>query len=178
MKREFARPPLRTLTLFGSTAIVCVWALGEGAWAGLLTALIGLVASGGMVWAVRLIATGALRKEAMGFGDVTLMMMIGTFLGWQASIITFFVSPFAALVVGAVQYVSRRDDVIPFGPFLCLAAAVVVVAWASFWMWATPLFVWGWLVPAVLIICLALLGVMLTIWRIFKEFLFGVGSAE
>ena len=56
----------------------------------LLTALIGLVGSGGIVWAVRLIGTAALRREAMGFGDVTLMMMVGTFLGWQACLIAFF----------------------------------------------------------------------------------------
>ena len=39
---------------------------------------------------MRLIGTFALRREAMGFGDVTLMMMIGTFLGWQACLILFF----------------------------------------------------------------------------------------
>ncbi len=62
---------------------------------GLFTALLGLVGSGGIVWAVRLIGTAALRREAMGFGDVTLMMMVGTFLGWQACLIAFFISPFA-----------------------------------------------------------------------------------
>ena len=47
------------------------------------------------MWAVRLIGTAALRREAMGFGDVTLMMMIGTFLGWQACSDLFFLAPFA-----------------------------------------------------------------------------------
>lgn len=178
LRREFARPPLRLMLVAGTAAVVAVWAYGESSWAGLLTALIGLVASGGIVWAVRLIGTASLRREAMGFGDVTLMMMIGTFLGWQACLITFFVSPFAALVIGVAQFILRRDDVIPFGPFLCLAAAAVVVGWAPLWMWAQPLFGWGWLVPAVLIVCLVLLGFMLTIWRIFKEFLFGVADVE
>ena len=105
----------------GTAAIVFTWALAaEANWAGMLTALIGLAASGGIVWAVRLIGTAALRREAMGFGDVTLMMMIGAFLGWQAGLIVFFLAPFAGLVVGLVQLIFRRDDVIPYGPFLCL----------------------------------------------------------
>jgi leader peptidase (prepilin peptidase)/N-methyltransferase len=173
LSREFARPPLRLLFVAGTAAIVCVWAFGTNAWAGLLTALIGLVASGGIVWAVRLMGTAALRREAMGFGDVTLMMMIGTFLGWQACLITFFVSPFAALVVGIVQFVSRRDDVIPYGPFLCLAAAGVVVLWAPIWIWAQPILEQRTLVALVLVVCLTLLGIMLAVWRMIKIGLFG-----
>jgi hypothetical protein len=130
------------------------------------------VASGGIVWAVRLIGTAALRREAMGFGDVTLMMMVGTFIGWQASLIAFFLAPFAGLLIGIAQFVLRRDDVIPYGPFLCMATAAVVIAWAPSWMWAQPMFGMGWLVPAVLVVCLAMLGVMLMIWGMIKAALF------
>lgn len=173
VRREFLRPPLSWLLLIGTTAILGVWAFALSSWAGLLTALIGLVASGGIVWAVRLIGSAALRREAMGFGDVTLMMMIGAFLGWQACMIAFFLAPFAGLFVGVAQFALRRDDVIPYGPFLCLGAAMVVVAWAPIWLWAQPLFAAGALIPLVLIVCLALLGVLLAIWRIIKTLLFG-----
>jgi prepilin signal peptidase PulO-like enzyme (type II secretory pathway) len=176
LRREFCRPPLRWFLIVGTIAIVCVWAAGDTAWAGLLTALVGLVGSGGVVWAVRLIGTAALRREAMGFGDVTLMMMVGTFLGWQACLIAFFLAPFAALLIGVAQFIFRRDDVIPYGPFLCLASAGVVVAWAPIWMWAQPLFAQGPLVPLVLAICLVLLGVMLAIWQMIKSILFGRGG--
>jgi prepilin signal peptidase PulO-like enzyme (type II secretory pathway) len=171
--RELNRPPLRWLLGFGSLAIVGVWVWNGRAWVGLYTALIGLVASGGIVWAVRLIGTAALKREAMGFGDVTLMMMIGTFLGWQACLILFFLAPFAALVIGIMQFVAHRDDQIPYGPFLCMAAIGVIVAWAPIWIWAQPMFAMGGLVPAVLVVCLALLGVMLMLWRMIKTVLFG-----
>jgi leader peptidase (prepilin peptidase)/N-methyltransferase len=170
--REFRRGPLLWLWLVGTIAITCVWSLSEKSWEGLLTALLGLVGSGCLVWAVRLIGTFSLRREAMGFGDVTLMMMIGTFLGWQACLILFFISPLPALFVGIIQLIARRDDVIPFGPFLCLAAATVVVWWAPIWLWAQPMFAQGALVPLVLGVCLILLGVMLTIWRMIKNALF------
>jgi leader peptidase (prepilin peptidase) / N-methyltransferase len=178
VSRELCRPPLGVLLVAGTLAVIGVWALGERAWAGLLTALIGLVASGGIVWAVRLIGTAALRREAMGFGDVTLMMMIGTFLGWQACLITFFLAPLPGLLVCVGQFVLRRDDVIPYGPYLCLGAAGVIIAWAPIWMWAQPLFALGWLVPAVLVVCLVLMGVMLAIWRMIKELIIGAGAAE
>jgi leader peptidase (prepilin peptidase) / N-methyltransferase len=176
--REFGRPPLLWLLIVGSAAIVGVWAFGGQRWAGLLTALIGLVGGGGIVWAVRLIGTAALRREAMGFGDVTLMMMVGTFLGWQACLIAFFLAPPAGIVIGIAQFVLRRDDVIPYGPFLCLGSAAVVVFWGPIWVWAQPLFEVGPLVPVVLAVCLVMLGLMLGVWRIFKLFLFGDGDAE
>jgi prepilin signal peptidase PulO-like enzyme (type II secretory pathway) len=166
------------MLLMGTVAIACLWAVGGGAWAGLLTALVGLATSGGIVWAVRLIGTAALRREAMGFGDVTLMMMVGTFLGWQACLMAFFLAPFAALVIGVAQFVFRRDDVIPYGPFLCLASAAVVVAWAPIWTWAQPLFGQGALVPLVLIVCLMLLGVMLAVWQAIKTALFGAARFD
>jgi prepilin signal peptidase PulO-like enzyme (type II secretory pathway) len=173
LRREFARPPLRWLLVVGTAAIVCIWAVGGGPWAGLLTALVGLVGGGGIVWAVRIVGTASLRREAMGFGDVTLMMMVGTFLGWQACLIAFFLSPFAALVIGLAQFTFRRDDVIPYGPFLCAASAAVVVAWPAVWNWAVPLFFHPLLVLSVLMVCLILLGLMLAVWRMIKIALFG-----
>jgi prepilin signal peptidase PulO-like enzyme (type II secretory pathway) len=174
--RELRRPPLAAIVNVGVAAICVAWvAIGESGRTGLVAALVGLVVSGGLVWAVRLIGTAALRREAMGFGDVTLMMMVGTFLGWQACLIAFFLAPFAALLIGLAQFILRRDDVIPYGPFLCLASAAVVVAWAPIWMWAQPLFAQGPLVPLVLVICLVLLGLMLAIWQMIKTALFGRG---
>jgi len=171
--RELTRPPLGLIALLGSLAVACVWWLGGAAWLGLLTALVGMAVSGGLVWIVRLVGTAALQREAMGFGDVTLMMMVGAFLGWQAGLIIFFVAPFAGLLVGVLQLVVRRDDVIPYGPFLCLGALVTMVWWADFW---TPrmqdVFRIDWLVPVVLLVGFGLLGLMLAVWQKVKRALF------
>jgi hypothetical protein len=72
VRRELWRSPLREILIIGTVAIVAVWALAPvGNWAGLLTSLVGLAASGGIVWAVRLIGSAALRKEAMASGIVS-----------------------------------------------------------------------------------------------------------
>ena len=159
--REFLRPPLGAIAWPGSVAIALAWWWGSAAWTGLLTSLVGLAMSGGMIWAVRLVGTAALRREAMGFGDVTLMMMVGTFVGWQASVVTFFVAAVMGVVVGLLQAVLLRDDEIPYGPSLCLGTLVVVVSWAYVWNNTWFAFHFGMLVPAVMIGCVLLMGPML-----------------
>jgi leader peptidase (prepilin peptidase) / N-methyltransferase len=174
-RRELARSPLVWIALAGTAFIVAVWWRGGAAWVGLLTALVGMIGGGAMVWAIRIVGSAALRREALGFGDVTLMMMVGAFLGWQAGVIAFFLSPFAALAVGVLQMVLRRNDEIFYGPFLCLATLAVMVRWGSFWNVDSPLpqiCGEGWLVPVVLAVGVVLLGAMLVIWRNIKEALF------
>ncbi len=87
---ERASYGLLGLALAGSAAIAGVWWMGGPRWAGLASGLAGVVVGGGLVWIIRILGTVAMGREAMGFGDVTLMAMIGAFLGWQAAIIVFF----------------------------------------------------------------------------------------
>ncbi|MBN2475390.1 MAG: prepilin peptidase [Pirellulales bacterium] len=166
--REPVTYAILAMGLVGSLVITAVWFWGELRWVGLLSALVGMAAAGGLVWMVRIIGSAALRREAMGFGDVTLMAMIGTFLGWQACPVVFFLAPFAALVVGVSQWVLRRDNEIPYGPYLCLAAVVLIARWPAIWDWLAPFFI-GWLVPAMVLCCLALLGLMLALWQRIRE---------
>lgn len=48
-----------------------------------------LIGSGLILW-IALLAETALRKEAMGFGDVKLLGGIGAFLGWQGAVFSIF----------------------------------------------------------------------------------------
>ena len=75
------------------------WLIAHPHLHGLLSSLAGIIVGGGIVWLVRIIGERVMRRETMGFGDVILMAMIGSFLGWQATIIVFFVAPFCSLVV-------------------------------------------------------------------------------
>jgi len=72
--------------------------------------------------------------------------------------------------------VLRRGDEIPYGPFLCLATAAVVVQWGWLWPRTEALFSLGVVVPIVLILCLALLGVVLAIWRLIKIHVLGMSE--
>jgi leader peptidase (prepilin peptidase) / N-methyltransferase len=176
--RESAWWKLLVLAAIGAAAIGLVWHFAGGErWQALLTSLVGLAFGGGLIWAVRVVGWVALRKEAMGFGDVTLMAMIGAFLGWQACLIIFFLSPFAALLIALTQWLvtGRRD--IAFGPYLCFSALLVVLFWTEFWARFGPLFQAGWLLPMILSACLLLMMGLLMMWRLFEQAIFG-GAEE
>jgi leader peptidase (prepilin peptidase)/N-methyltransferase len=77
-------------------------------------------------------------REAMGFGDVKFIAMIGAFLGWQAVLLTVFVASILGAVLGLFQKLVLRDSwlqPLPFGPYLAVGAFVwlffgkAIVAW-------------------------------------------------
>ena len=67
-----------------------------------------------------------------------------------------------------MNLIFRRDHEIPYGPFLCLAAVGVIIAWNSVWDVALPYFRLGWVVPLVIVACLAMMAVLLTFIRLIK----------
>ncbi len=163
---------LLLLGMAGSAAIAFLWMSGgPDRWTTLLSSLLGLAAGLVTIWTIRIAGALILRREAMGFGDVTLMGMIGAFLGWQPSLMVFFIGPFFGLAPGIAQLLFRRHRqvAIPYGPFLCAGAASVVVFWAALWEWGEHLFEQGWLVPIVLGICAPMLIVLLVLLQLVKR---------
>jgi leader peptidase (prepilin peptidase) / N-methyltransferase len=157
------------LTLWIAVAAILALAaatLSTAHWAGLLTALVGMAAGGGVIWIVRIIGSAVLHKEAMGFGDVTLMAMIGAFFGWQACLMVFFVAPFFGLLFAVGNYVLHQEREIPYGPFLCLGALAVMLKWPWFWAGTVDLFSLGWLVPALLAVCFVLMALLLWVYTL------------
>jgi hypothetical protein len=129
-----------------------------------------MVFGGGLIWAVRIVGSSALGQEAMGFGDVTLMAMIGAFTGWQATLIIFFLAPFAAVLISVTQWLLTRRKDIAFGPYLCLAALFTVVDWGDIWMRsAGRVFELGWFIPVMVPICLVLMAGMLSVLRLLRQ---------
>ncbi len=107
----------------------------------MLNSLLGIVIGGGIIY-----LTGALfdliyfkllkkppiqgETSSMGGGDVKFLAMIGSFLGWQRALITFFLAPFFGVVIGIINLVSKKDHTIPYGPFLAIAA-LISMFWTS-----------------------------------------------
>ena len=177
MIRHRFGPRLSALTAMALLGTGVVWERGGVHWQAVLSAWVGMAIGAGMVWLVRIVGSLALGQEAMGFGDVTLMGMIGAFLGWQPSLLIFFLAPFTGVLIAVSQWLLTGRKDIAYGPFLCLAALLVIVGWASIWPgWGFPLFALGWLVPLILFFSLFLLGGLLWVLQRFKA-AWGPGDA-
>ncbi|MDP2981233.1 MAG: prepilin peptidase [Candidatus Omnitrophota bacterium] len=66
-------------------------------------------------------------KESMGLGDVELMAMLGAFLGWKMAILIFFLAPFFGAPIGIYMKFVKKEDIIPYGPYISLAGFVAMV---------------------------------------------------
>jgi len=169
--RDSAWWKMLILSAVGTAGILAAWHGGGPRWQALLTSLVGLAVGGLLVWAVRIVGWVGLHKEAMGFGDVTLLAMIGSFLGWQPCFLIPFFSAFIALAGALTQWVLTGRREIPFGPYLCLAALLVVVDWVEIWAFANPYFATG-LLPALSAVCLMLMLGLLMLWRLIEQAVF------
>jgi len=92
-----------------------------------LASLLGILVGGGLIYLCALIGKVVLKKDAMGFGDVKLMGVIGGFLGWKLSVTTFFMAPFLGLLFAIPKLVFNKERMIPYGPFLSLAAFICLL---------------------------------------------------
>ena len=146
------------------------WFVAHPHWHGLFSSLLGLIVGGGTVWIVRILGHWAFQREAMGFGDVILMAMIGSFLGWQASLMVFFlVAPICALVATSITFTLRSSREIPFGPYLSVGAMIVVLGWNPYFSKFETFFSRGPLLPIVFLLMGLLFAPLLVLTRFVKQ---------
>lgn len=88
--------------------------------------MIGFLAGGSLFYIVAVLSRGG-----MGGGDIKMMAMVGSFLGWKAVLLTTFAGSLIGSVAGIFLMAFRgkgRKTKIPFGPFLALGAVISVFA--------------------------------------------------
>jgi len=111
-------------------------------WAGLLAAVMGIspvslpdavigamagyLALWSLYWVFKLL-TG---KEGMGYGDFKLLAALGAWLGWQYLPVVVLLSSVVGLVFAVSMMASgsvKRDQGIPFGPYLAIAGWIALL---------------------------------------------------
>lgn len=138
---------------------------------GLISSLLGILVGGGVIWLLRVIGQWAWKREVMGFGDVVLMAMIGSFLGWQPTLLVFFVAPFCGLLATVASLRLFRSREIPYGPYLSLAALLVLLFWRPYFSHFESWFSLGPLIIVQAFVMLLLLGLSLFLIRGIKRLL-------
>lgn len=127
------REPRNVILVAGVLLLCTAWWWGGDRWAAITTAAVGLAVGGGMIWGIRATASRAMGREAMGMGDVTLMAMIGTWLGWQPCLLVLYCTVFVGLASALVHLVRHGETEFPFGPSLCMATVLVLMFWRPLW---------------------------------------------
>jgi len=92
--------------------------------------LLGSLVGAGIFLIITLLGGIIAGKEAMGFGDVKLMGALGLFFGWMDMIAVSLISFLLAGVIIVGLLVSKKkktDEYIPFGPFIVMAAFIVMI---------------------------------------------------
>ena len=93
--------------------------------AALILSLLGMLVGAGSIWLMGAAGKAVFKKDAMGFGDVKLMGMLGGFLGPVGVLMAILLACVVGAVVGVLGWVVTRSHYIPFGPFLSLGAVAV-----------------------------------------------------
>jgi len=89
------------------------------------SSLLGLLVGGGSLLLVAWTYSLITQKEGMGGGDIKLLGMIGTFIGWKGVIFTIFAASLTGTFVGIIVMLLKGKNLkfaIPFGPFLSIGA--------------------------------------------------------
>ena len=105
---------------------------------GLLGSLLGAMLGAFTVWVFRILGTLALRRVAMGLGDVHLMFAVGAVIGAGGAIAAFFIAPVFGILVAIYMMLTRKGREMPLGPYLSLATAIVMLCYCPIAAYLSP----------------------------------------
>ncbi|MEP6704027.1 MAG: prepilin peptidase [Acidobacteriota bacterium] len=117
-------PILFAENFFSDTAFAPASYLGDKpAWMiSLFGAVVGALVGGGSLWLVGAVWKKLRGVDAMGLGDVKMMLGVGALLGWRLAFLSIFLGAFAGALIGIALIAKQKDKdlqtQIPFGIFL------------------------------------------------------------
>ena len=120
---------------------------------GPLDAVLGAAVGFALLWVVKAagdwaLARGLIRGEeldqvleagetptTLGLGDLKMMAMVGSFVGWRGALLTAFLGSLAGVAVFLPLLLLKRRSPVPFGVFLAIGAVATLVAgdWLLGW---------------------------------------------
>ena len=77
---------------------------------------------------IKIVGDLVFKKESMGGGDIKLMYLFGLVIGLDLSIVSIFLATFIAFPIALIILFRQKDNLIPFGPFLSMAAILLLIS--------------------------------------------------
>ncbi len=125
-------PDLVTLPGFGA-GLAVAWFnpfLGDPGWPRIVASITGAALGSGILWGIGALYSRLRGVDAMGFGDVKMMALVGAFTGPAGVAVTLFAASVVGAVVGLVLIPMKGktlQNALPFGCFLAPSAMVAML---------------------------------------------------
>jgi len=103
-----------------------------------LESLIGMIVGGGFFYVIALVYYAFTKTVGLGGGDIKLLAMTGSILGWKSVLPTIFAGCTFGAIIGIALIIMQRGGrktEIPFGPWLSLGALLYIfteIPWFRF----------------------------------------------
>lgn len=100
--------------------------------------ILGALVGGGILFLVAKGYEAIKKRKGMGMGDIKMMAMVGTFLGWRLAFLTIFAGSVIGLLAGIFLILFRGGNLqskLAFGTFLGIGAALSLFLGLSFLTW-------------------------------------------
>ena len=117
---------LDEVLIFSVTAIIIIDLISIGVYDTCLRILAGVGAFITMLL-IKKIGDIAFKQESLGGGDIKLMFLIGLVIGYPMSVCNIFFATFIAFPIALILLIAKKDNIIPFGPFLSMAAIILYI---------------------------------------------------
>jgi leader peptidase (prepilin peptidase)/N-methyltransferase len=114
------------VTLFFSITVLIIKFIFYGVEVGFESILNGLSLFFTM-YLIMLLGNHLFKKESLGGGDIKLMFFVGRILSPINGMFQIFLSSFIALPISLIVYFTKKNRLIPFGPFILLALYIIYI---------------------------------------------------
>jgi len=122
---------LDEVLVFAVLAIILVYLFKSGIYDTCIHILHGIIAFGSMLLFKKL-GDLMFKQESLGGGDIKLMFLIGLVIGADMAIFNIFFAAFIAFPIALLFLIIKKDNIIPFGPFLSMGAIILYIWGLSF----------------------------------------------
>lgn len=117
---------LDEVLVFSSLSIIIVDIINVGLYDTALKVLAGLGAFVTMIL-IKKLGDMLFKQESLGGGDIKLMFLNGLVIGYAMAICNIFLATFIAFPIALYLLIRKKDNIIPFGPFLSMSAIILYI---------------------------------------------------